>query len=140
MLPNRNLNHQHKKYKWSAVKTVYGWVYTEFYRSRNSSAKKDGSSKSESDPQFSAATIIFVPTYTMETFHRVMFSINNSQPLTATVTYQARIPNGSPVFEKVKWGTVAQLIKAVEEGTASLTDRDEDGRSLLNVSSFHVGR
>jgi hypothetical protein len=66
----------------------------------------------------------------------VMFSLFNSQSLTSNITYQAIIAKDSPVFDIAGRGTVTQLIKAVEKGTASLTDRDEYGCSLLQVRSF----
>jgi hypothetical protein len=46
------------------------------------------------------------------------------------------IPNNSEVFKIVGSGEVKELIELLEKGTASLTDRDEEGRSLLNVSRY----
>jgi hypothetical protein len=53
---------------------------------------------------------------------------------TATITYQAMIPNDSVVFRIAHSGRVTDLIELFEKGTAFLTDRDEQGRSLLSVS------
>jgi hypothetical protein len=52
------------------------------------------------------------------------------------MTYQRTVPIDSQVFEIVSCGKVRELVEALEQGTARLTDRDEEGRSLLNVS-FH---
>jgi hypothetical protein len=56
----------------------------------------------------------------------------------ATITYQAMIPNDSEVFKIAGWGEVKELIELLVKGTASLTDRDEEGRSLLNVSCYRL--
>jgi hypothetical protein len=53
---------------------------------------------------------------------------------TTTITYQAMIPNDSAVFKIARSGKVTDLIELFEKGTASLTDRDEQGGSLLSVS------
>lgn len=52
----------------------------------------------------------------------------------ATITYQAMIPCYSEIFVIVSCGTVTELIELLETSTASLTDHDEEGRSLLSVS------
>jgi hypothetical protein len=49
------------------------------------------------------------------------------------LTYQAMVPNDSEVFKIVNAGDVKALKKALAMKIASLTDRDEDGRSLLSV-------
>jgi hypothetical protein len=42
-------------------------------------------------------------------------------------------PKDSKVFQVAAFGTVEALVDMVLEGEASLADRDEDGRSLINV-------
>lgn len=44
------------------------------------------------------------------------------------------ISNDSEVFKIAGSGEVEELLKLLEEGIASITDRDEEGRSLLAVS------
>lgn len=44
------------------------------------------------------------------------------------------IPNQSIIFRVVSAGDIDGLIKMLKEGSGRLTDRDEEGRSLLNVS------
>jgi hypothetical protein len=65
---------------------------------------------------------------------RAVFEINQAISLIPKITYQAMIPNGSKVFRIISTETVEDLIAVLESGTTSLTDRDEEGRSLLNVS------
>lgn len=66
--------------------------------------------------------------------YRVVFDINPTLDPATKITYQAIIPSDSEVFKIVASGQVKKLIEALELGTTSLTDRDEEGRSLLNVS------
>ena len=66
--------------------------------------------------------------------YRAVFEINQAVSLMPKITYQAMIPNGSKAFGIISTETVEDLIAILESGTTSLTDRDEEGRSLLNVS------
>ncbi len=52
------------------------------------------------------------------------------------------IPNESKVLAIARSGEVKELLELLERRTASLTDRDEEGRSLLNVcvSEFNLER
>jgi hypothetical protein len=50
------------------------------------------------------------------------------------LTYQVMVPNDSEVFKIIDAGDVEALKNALAMKTASLTDRDENGRSLLSVS------
>lgn len=52
----------------------------------------------------------------------------------ATMMYKVMIPNDSEVFRIAGCGEVKDLIELLEKGNVSLTDCDEEGRSLLNVS------
>ena len=63
----------------------------------------------------------------------VNLDFNPLWDLPMKLTYQAMVPNDSEVFEIVDAGDVEALKKAFASKTASLTDRDEDGRSLLSV-------
>lgn len=65
------------------------------------------------------------------------FKSSNLDP-TMTLSYQAILPNNSKVFKIVRSGEVSALKALIEDRKASLSDRDEDSRSLLNVSYvFH---
>jgi hypothetical protein len=50
-----------------------------------------------------------------------------------TLSFRRMVPNDSPVFEMVQFGSVRNLMEAASEGEVSLADCDESGRSLLNV-------
>ena len=65
---------------------------------------------------------------------RAVFDFDPTLRLTPHLTYQAMRPNDSKLFTIIATGTVEDLTNALELGAASLTDRDEEGRSLLNVS------
>lgn len=43
-------------------------------------------------------------------------------------------PNDSPIFERLKMGDFKGVTQLLDNGQASLFDRDEDGQSLLHVS------
>ena len=49
------------------------------------------------------------------------------------------IPSDSEVFRIVKFGELEDLLRALAAKTACLTDRDEGGRSLLNVGQVELG-
>lgn len=53
--------------------------------------------------------------------------------LRPTVSFSAILPNGSEVFRKVKNGDLDGLRQMLAEGTASLSDCNERGNSLLTV-------
>ena len=63
----------------------------------------------------------------------VNLDFNPLWDLPMKLTYQAMVPNDSEVFKIVDAGDIEALKKAFVMKTASLTDRDEDGRSLLSV-------
>lgn len=69
---------------------------------------------------------------------RVVFDFTPHLNPSATITYQAMISNNSEVFQIVENGQINELTDTLAKGTARLTDRDEEGRSLLNVSCYKV--
>lgn len=83
-----------------------------------------------------AARLAIVPPSIETPSFRVVFDFNPYLDPPATITYQAMIPNDSEVFKIASVGEVRDLLKLLEGGTASLTDRDEEGRSLLNMSWY----
>ena len=54
------------------------------------------------------------------------------------ISFHAIVPNDSPVFEIVKRGDVQSLRKLLDQGSASLTDCDTDGHSLLWVLNINI--
>jgi hypothetical protein len=85
-----------------------------------------------------AARLAFVPKIVGQSLFRVVFGVNPYLDPSATITYQAMIPDDSEVFEIAGFGKVEDLIKLLRNGDASLTDRDEEGRSILNVGHFVI--
>ena len=83
-----------------------------------------------------AARLAIVPNSIGTSPFRVVLDFTPHLDPSATITYQAMIPNDSEVFEIAGSGEVKELIGLLEKGIASLTDRDEEGRSLLNVSCY----
>lgn len=58
--------------------------------------------------------------------------------LPPTISFHAMIPDDSEVFRVCEKGELRELISLLNDGSASLTDCDTKGRSLLNVGiSYH---
>jgi hypothetical protein len=70
----------------------------------------------------------------MESSFRIVFDFTPHLNPSATIKYQAMIPNDSVIFHIVRSGQVKELIEALDKGTARFPDRDEEGRLLLHVS------
>jgi len=49
------------------------------------------------------------------------------------LSFHAIIPGSSPIFAAIRQGDLEHLHKLLQDGQASLTDCDEDGRPLLQV-------
>jgi hypothetical protein len=81
-----------------------------------------------------AARVVLNPIDPEKCSTRVVFDFTPHLYLSANISYQAMILNDSEVFEIVASGQVRTLIETLEKGAASLTDRDQQGRSLLSVS------
>jgi hypothetical protein len=83
-----------------------------------------------------AARLAIIPSNIKTSLFRVVFDFTPHLDPSATITYQAMVPNYSKVFKIAGSGEVKELIELLEKGAASLTDRDEEGRSHLNVSCY----
>ncbi|KAG9233267.1 hypothetical protein BJ875DRAFT_512636 [Amylocarpus encephaloides] len=66
--------------------------------------------------------------------HVVTFEFVSNHDPSAKLAYHNMIPNNSEIFQIIKNGTLWEFEQALENRTASLTDRDEEGRSLLNYA------
>jgi hypothetical protein len=136
-LPNQNLgtNLSRSSHRHAAWTTPYGRVEALFWAVLNgpSTSANDEDTSEATDRTF-AARVAIVPNSTRTSLFRVVFDFTPQLDPLAKITYQAMIPNGSAVFDIVASGQVKKLIEALEKGTASLTDRDEQGCSLLSVS------
>jgi hypothetical protein len=58
---------------------------------------------------------------------------NGGYSFAPTISFHAVIPNDSKVFQLVEDGDLDGLKQMLQDGLASLTDCDMDGRSLLGV-------
>jgi len=80
------------------------------------------------------ARVVIHPNSSCVPPYRIVLDLNLSLNPSAKITYQETIPNASEVFSIIEQGQLDDLLRALEDRTARLTDRDEEGRSLLNVS------
>jgi len=103
-------------------------------KSRFKVVEEDG----ESTTTDIAATLSIIPNDTKKSASSLTFSFTPHINPLVKISYQAMKPNDSEVFKIVKFGDVETLIRAIESGSASLTDQDEKGRSLLSVSPVDI--
>ena len=120
--------------RYIAWKTPYGMVDALFLV--DTSGSHHGfldEDTAETRDKVVAARVAIAPTGIERTAFRAVFDFIPHDPL-AKITYQRTLPNNSKIFDIVRTGQVGKLIEALNMRTACLTDRDEEGRSLLNVS------
>ncbi|KAE8452639.1 hypothetical protein EG329_013898 [Mollisiaceae sp. DMI_Dod_QoI] len=123
--------------KHAAWTTPYGKVQASFWASSNDSNLRTRKDATRTANKTVAARMAFIPSSNRTSLFRVVFDFVPHLNPSATITYQTIIPNDSKVFKIVRFGEVEELIELLENGTASLTDRDEEGRSLLNYATFY---
>lgn len=116
----------------AAWRTPYGRVEGSFWAIPDHSISDDRDG-TRFPSKLAAARLALVPSGVGRTHFRVVFDFTPSLDPCATITYQAMIPSDSKVFRIAQSGDVGELLELLNGGTASLTDRDEEGRSLLNV-------
>ena len=99
----------------------------------------DSSAGEEPPEETFSARIVFTPASHMGLSSQVILEISqaltkgNNILSTRILSFRSIVPNTSEIFCIVQYGSIENLQKAINEGTASLTDCDPDGRSLLNV-------
>jgi hypothetical protein len=120
----------------AAWMTPYGRVQASFWTVSNDSNLKTRRGATNTVNKTVAARLVIVPSGIGTSPFHMIFNFSPRLDPSATVTYQAIIPNDSKVFEIVGSGDVKELIELLEKGTASLTDCDEDGCSLLLVGCY----
>ncbi|KAH8589857.1 hypothetical protein B0O99DRAFT_317565 [Bisporella sp. PMI_857] len=69
---------------------------------------------------------------------RIVIDVTPWLNLPAKIAYQPMISNNSEVFNIAKSGQVEALQRAIGKGTASLLDRDEQGRPLLYYAAGNL--
>jgi hypothetical protein len=79
-----------------------------------------------------SARIAIVPRETAK--FRIVFDFTHHLTWPTRISYQPIFRNDSEVFRIVESGQVSALQRAIEKGTVSLGERDEQGLPLLYVS------
>ncbi|KUJ18790.1 uncharacterized protein LY89DRAFT_717327 [Mollisia scopiformis] len=114
-------------------RTPYGRVTAVFWQ--NKSSLQDDSVKENQSTQSSiAAQIAIHPNGETSSPFRIVLDLDTRLNPLARITYQAMIPNNSEIFTIIEHGELKDLTRALESRMASLSDRDENGRSLLNYA------
>ncbi len=113
-------------------RTPYGRVLAFFWKTQNSSKRRSNGEELIAQNSIAAKIAIYPGDMGSGPFEIVLNLDPRLNP-SAIITYHAMIPNNSEVFKIIKLGELEELLRALEAKTVSLTDRDEDGRSLLNV-------
>jgi hypothetical protein len=91
------------------------------------------------EEKFSARMVI-VPASGTDLRSKVILNVSQQSTSTSSIlstpilSFRSIIPANSKIFDIVRYDTLRDLQKALCEGSASVTDCDPDGRSLLNVS------
>jgi len=104
-------------------------------------ARQDGSNIVEDRDEMFLANMILTPHSGQSKFK---ISVGFTQHMTnhmdnlavPTLSFRRMVPNNSPIFKMVQFGSVRNLMEAVSEGDVSLADCDESGCSLLNVGGW----
>lgn len=118
----------HRYGRW---RTPYGTVAARFWRSQP--YLENDSLDVRSEIQTIIGAQIAINSKGKSDTYRIILDLDSCLNPSARITYQATRPNDSEIFSIVQYGKLEDLLKVLEERTASLTDRDEEGRSLLNV-------
>ena len=125
--------------RYAAWKTPYIKIDALFLIDSNVSSRKflDEGNVQTMDEVIAARLAICMNGMKSAMFRAVLDLIPLHDPL-AMITYQRTLPNDSEVFQIASCGQVTELIEALKERSACLTDRDEEGRSLLNLSYYET--
>jgi hypothetical protein len=123
-----------RDFKFAAWQTQNGRIELSFWSPDTDSDGEIGIGKTTHSASTAFARIaLFTRSVTKSTVC-VNFDFNPLVNLPIKLTYQAMVPNNQGVFKTIETGDVEALKKALAMKTASLTDRVENGRSLLSVS------
>jgi hypothetical protein len=122
---------QATNHRYGRWRTPYGTVVARFWRSQP--YLENCSIDVRSEIQTLIGAQIAINSKGSSETYRIILELDLCLNPSARITYQATRPNDSEIFSIVRFGNLEDLLKVLEEKTASLTDRDEEGRSLLNV-------
>ncbi|KAE9380968.1 hypothetical protein N431DRAFT_137126 [Stipitochalara longipes BDJ] len=123
-----------QNFKFAAWQTQHGRMELSFWSARTDVDEN----KAEKTKYFTSTDLARITLFTRSRMKRtvcVNLDFNPRWDLPMKLTYQAMVPNDSEVFKIVEAGDVEALERVLDMKTASLTDRDEDGRSLLSMRS-----
>lgn len=121
-------------YRYGRWRTPYGTVTALFWRSQTYLENDRLDVRSETQTIIGAQ--IAINSRGSSGTYRTILDLDLCLNPSTSITYQATRPNDSEIFSIVRYGKLEELLKVLEEKTektAGLTDRDEEGRSLLNV-------
>jgi len=122
-----------RDFKFTAWQTQFGRMELSFWLTSTVVDNENTARKTKDLTSVYPARITLFTRSKTESTVCVNLDFNPLWDLPMKLTYQAMVPNDSEVFKIVDAGDVEALKKAFVMKTASLTDRDEDGRSLLSV-------
>lgn len=131
MSQKRGIDNRRRR-RISAVQSTQYWMLETSLWIYQDGSYPDFANESIGTSHVDSARIVILPKETA-TF-RIVFHLATHPSLPTRITYQQITRNGSEVFRIVGSGQVSALKQAIERGTASLGDRDEQGRPLLYVS------
>jgi hypothetical protein len=117
--------------RYGRWRTPYGTVAALFWRGQTYLENVPLDERSETQTIIGAQ--IAINSKGSSDTYRIILDLDLCLNPSARISYQATRPNDSEIFSIVRYGKLEELLKVLEEKTASLTDRDEEGRSLLNV-------
>ncbi|KAE9375144.1 hypothetical protein N431DRAFT_502118 [Stipitochalara longipes BDJ] len=129
----RDVDNRSCRYISAAQRTPYWMVETSFWIDQNYSHPNFGN-ESIGTIRLDSARIAIVPRET--TPFRIVFDFAPQLNLPTTIKYQPIVRNSSEVFRIVGSGQISVLQRAIENGNASLGDRDEQGRPLLYYAAL----
>lgn len=125
-------------FSWQTAAGIFDVQYNVQYSRHPNQLHGSETEEAIPDEEFSAR-VAFTPTPTTHSTFQLILKL--SQKLTnginvlstPVLSFRSIVPKTSDIFRIVQYGCVHDLQKALSEGSASLTDCDSKGRSLLNV-------
>jgi hypothetical protein len=101
---------------------------------------EDSDTKECSAEENFSARIVFIPALITDVGKKVILNVSRQSTSTGSLlstpilSFRSIIRDDSEIFDIVRFGTLRDLQEAFRAGTASITNCNRDGRSLLNVS------
>lgn len=133
--PVSRLKQRPQKQRSSSWISPYGRIHA-FFRTFSTQRSARSTSEDMYEQEFDGRVILIPNNVGIFSSYIVWDFVSSSIPanLSSTLTHFPMILNTSEVYKVICEGDLHELITMFENGKASLNDRDEQGRSLLNVS------